>query len=442
VNGLKGGEKMNGMMAFMPMMVPKQPAQSLTNTKTLNDTNNSDFLTALSALMTGDEQDLDATLLNLENQLESDPELAALLNNQSLESLIASLSETVVDLQKLINDVNLEDSFLSKDLLDNEDLSALLSMLPPEWADELTELIENNTSLESIVADLEVSGDPVQLLALIAAFSVMEKDSVNALGQQKGLPLLQQMAETYFPKLTQDSEGQVNRKLLAQLKEFFNSQKDSNGMSQMKSEGQQVMNTNRFAELAYLNQLASSQSNSKSANQTSGLSMMLDSSNGQLARFYQMSVVTGQSEGQAEKPSQEHFIRQFQNLLSRSTFQQLTNGVQQLNVKLHPASLGRLDITLQQVNGVLQATLMTTTKVARDLIEGQLGQLRHAFQTQNIQVDKIEVQQQQSHQLLKDPHHEDGNQHQANHDENETSNDEDNVLDFSELLDETFNAEV
>ncbi|MCR6111118.1 flagellar hook-length control protein FliK [Bacillus sp. A301a_S52] len=433
---------MNGMMAFLPMMMSKQSTQSsFGNTNTLSGKGNSEFLTALSSFMADNQQDPDASLRSLEKQLESDPELAALLNNQSLESLIASLSETVVDLQKLISDLNLEDSFLSKDLLDNDDLSALLSMLPPEWTGELTELIENNTSLESIVADLEVSGDPVQLLALIAAFSLIEKDGV--LGQQKVLPLLQQMAETYFPKLTQDSEGQVNRQLLAQLKEFFNSQKDSNGMSQMKSEGQQPMNTNRFAELAYLNQLASSQSNTKPTNQTSGLSMMLDSSNGQLARFYQMSVVPAQSEGQAEKPSQEHFIRQFQNLLSRSTFQQLTNGVQQLNVKLHPASLGRLDITLQQVNGVLQATLMTTTKVARDLIEGQLGQLRHAFQTQNIQVDKIEIQQQQSHQLLKDSPHEDAN-HQQAHEENDTSNDEDgdNVLDFSELLDETFNAEV
>lgn len=431
-------------MAFIPMMAaPTQPVKSLANTNTLSGTGNSDFLKALSALMTGNEQDPDSALWRLDNQLKSDPELAALLNNQSLENLIASLSGTLVDLEKVINKVNLEDSFLSKDLLENDDLSALLSMLPPEWSAELTELIQTNTSLENIVADLGVSGDPVQLLALIAAFSAIENEGVNVLGQQKGLPLLQHMAETYFPKLPQDSEAQGNRQLLVQLKEFFTSQKDST-TTQMKSEGQQPMNTNRFAELAYLNQLASSQSNTKSSSQTTaGLSMMLDSSNGQLARFYQMSVVTGQSEGQAEKPSQEHFIRQFQNLLSRSSFQQLTNGVQQLNVKLHPASLGRLDITLQQVNGVLQATLLTTTKVARDLIEGQLGQLRHAFQTQNIQVDRIEVQQQQSHQLLKDSHHEDANQQQANQDETPRDDDDgENVIDFSELLDESFNVEA
>ncbi|WP_227935813.1 flagellar hook-length control protein FliK [Alkalihalobacillus deserti] len=91
---------------------------------------------------------------------------------------------------------------------------------------------------------------------------------------------------------------------------------------------------------------------------------------------------------------QQQFIRQFQSLIQRSVLNQGPAGLNTLSIKLFPAHLGRLDIQLTQVDGVITARILTGSATARELIEAQITQLRQAFNQQQIQVERIEIAQQ------------------------------------------------
>lgn len=101
---------------------------------------------------------------------------------------------------------------------------------------------------------------------------------------------------------------------------------------------------------------------------------------------------------QSGKPTTSaDLIKQFENILSKS---QLSNigGSQKLMIKLTPEHLGSLRIELMQRDSGLIAKIFTTTQTAKDTLESQINGLRQAFSSQNIQVDKIEINQQMTAQ--------------------------------------------
>nr|WP_246326802.1 flagellar hook-length control protein FliK [Anoxybacillus calidus] len=110
-----------------------------------------------------------------------------------------------------------------------------------------------------------------------------------------------------------------------------------------------------------------------------------------------------------------------------SKFTQLGNGQSQLIVRLHPDHLGSLTIKLVQENGELMAKIITSTTSAKELIEANIHQIRHAIPAQNITVEKFDVltqqqtyesfyreQQRESHeqQHTRQEQHNGSNQHQ------------------------------
>lgn len=429
---------MNGMMALMPMLnMNKSTSGNGSNVAAKGNDKEGAFIELLTLIMGGTQAE-NEDVLNEEliDTLGLDEELVTLLLNSSLEELVSSLEEPLKMLSELIEELPLEEGFLSEDLLDLEQTEKLLETLPDEWSKEIKTLIENNTSLEGLLEEFKTSGNPVEMLTMMIALS---DDRVDDLRTSQ---VYQQVLQLYFPKFNQEEKNQSVRQTLSQLTTFLtNGERTSSTENQFVAQ-RQAFNTNRFAELAYMNQFASENSQSKKSSQVLPSSMMLNTTNSEMARFQTMVMPSGESA--PERPSQEQFVRQFQNLLSKSSFQQLANGSQQLSLKLHPASLGRMDITIQQVNGVMMASIMTTTKVARDLMDGQLSQLRNAFQSQNIQIDKIEVTQQQTqHQLLKDSNNQEAkDHHEGQHKEVSDNEEETEEQDFAEFLAETINIEA
>ncbi|GAE29249.1 flagellar hook-length control protein FliK [Halalkalibacter hemicellulosilyticusJCM 9152] len=120
---------------------------------------------------------------------------------------------------------------------------------------------------------------------------------------------------------------------------------------------------------------------------------------------------------------QQQFMRQFQNLLRHATMTHSKEGVQSLSVKLHPEHLGRLDVQLTQINGVLSAKIMVSQSAAKELIESQLSQLRQAFVQQQLPVERIEITHQQS-QLEKEKDKEGSSSQQQRQDANEDGQEE------------------
>jgi flagellar hook-length control protein FliK len=123
----------------------------------------------------------------------------------------------------------------------------------------------------------------------------------------------------------------------------------------------------------------------------------------------------------------QQFVQQLFEIMKGSKFTQLGNGQSQLIVRLHPDHLGSLTIKLVQENGELMAKIITSTTSAKELIEANIHQIRHAIPAQNITVEKFDVltqqqtyesfyreQQRESHeqQHTRQEQHNGSNQHQ------------------------------
>ncbi|KSU62516.1 hypothetical protein AS034_10385 [[Bacillus] enclensis] len=105
----------------------------------------------------------------------------------------------------------------------------------------------------------------------------------------------------------------------------------------------------------------------------------------------------------------EQFVKELQTILSRSNFQTQPN-MNKLLIKLYPEQLGSLRIEILQTNGIMTARILATTSAAKEMLDSQLQGLKHAFTSQNLQVDKIEVSQ-----ALADPERQSkGQSHQQN----------------------------
>lgn len=83
------------------------------------------------------------------------------------------------------------------------------------------------------------------------------------------------------------------------------------------------------------------------------------------------------------------------------------NGVSQARLSLYPENLGQVDVRISSHNGVLTAHLVADTWIAKELLDGQLDQLRQALQNQGLQVNKLEVSIGQQGLLSRHPHRQD-----------------------------------
>lgn len=88
----------------------------------------------------------------------------------------------------------------------------------------------------------------------------------------------------------------------------------------------------------------------------------------------------------------EQFVKEFQNALNRSQMLSQPN-VSKLLIKLYPEQLGSLRIELLQQNGVMTAKILASTATAKEMLDSQIQGLKHAFTSQNLQVEKIEISQ-------------------------------------------------
>ncbi|MFH5183173.1 flagellar hook-length control protein FliK [Paenibacillus sp. TAB 01] len=76
----------------------------------------------------------------------------------------------------------------------------------------------------------------------------------------------------------------------------------------------------------------------------------------------------------------------------------LAEGVTEAKLSLYPQHLGQVDVKLTMHNGQLIAQFMADSTAGKEMLEGQLTQLRTNLQSQGIHVEKLEVSQNQAFQ--------------------------------------------
>lgn len=88
----------------------------------------------------------------------------------------------------------------------------------------------------------------------------------------------------------------------------------------------------------------------------------------------------------------EALMKEMQALFKRSNFGQI-GGSNRMLIKLYPEHLGQIRIELHESNGVMTARILASTALAKGMLESQLHQLKHAFNQQSLQVERIDITQ-------------------------------------------------
>lgn len=86
------------------------------------------------------------------------------------------------------------------------------------------------------------------------------------------------------------------------------------------------------------------------------------------------------------------FVEKFEQVMSRSQMANNAQG-QRLLIKLYPEELGSVRIEFIQKDGMLSARILTSTAAGKQMIEGQLNQLKSGLANQNIQLDRLDISQ-------------------------------------------------
>lgn len=88
----------------------------------------------------------------------------------------------------------------------------------------------------------------------------------------------------------------------------------------------------------------------------------------------------------------ENLMQELRMLFKRSNFGQV-GGSNRMLIKLYPEHLGQIRIELHETNGIMTARILSTTALAKEMLESQLHHLRQAFHQQNLQVERIDITQ-------------------------------------------------
>ncbi|OQX63520.1 MAG: hypothetical protein B5M55_07110 [Desulfococcus sp. 4484_242] len=84
---------------------------------------------------------------------------------------------------------------------------------------------------------------------------------------------------------------------------------------------------------------------------------------------------------------QEKGIRQ----IVEKAFLNWRNGKQEFNIELKPESLGRLQVMISTEDHQVKVKIVARTQSAKDLIEGNVAQLKAGFQSHGLKVDLFDV---------------------------------------------------
>lgn len=110
---------------------------------------------------------------------------------------------------------------------------------------------------------------------------------------------------------------------------------------------------------------------------------------------FAQSFKTGQTQNtQAAAEVTPHFDVETENIIRQITDYMrgnVTDGISEMDMQLHPASLGSVHIHLEAKEGVLTAQFTAQNESVKAALESQMIQLKDSFEEQGLTVESIEV---------------------------------------------------
>lgn len=308
-----------------------------------------------------------------------------------------------------------------EEMMNVEDLTAALGMTKEELQSIIEQLLGEQMSMDDVWAILE------QTPALLAQITAVLQGESNAVTPKEATKVVEflKLAETLGIKTDTVYQQQYQLNQTKDLLQSFASQFQS-------ATQQETTKTATFQQV--VQQLT--QTTVKQETDTTQVN-----ANQQQTTTVTPKTVTVTLPAQPSAQS-EALTKEIQNLLNRS---QLSNnqGTIRFVLKLFPENLGQIRIEVMQKDGILQARLLATTAVGKELLDSNLNQLKSAFVAQNIQMERIDVAQslQDAERNNRDQNFLNNFFRQQQEEQEEKKDGEDEQQSFSEFLTEEFLTE-
>lgn len=413
---MKGGERMNAN-AMMNFFAPVTTSNTVTVPKQGNGnlTSGDPFSNILS-------QQLSAELIS-EDLLIPQEEQGEISLSEWLQSLAG---------------VRIEEEL--EDLLENGSVEKLISILPVEWKDEIMAWINNlsdggGLTISSDAVERMVKEWPEEQLAVIG---VLLSQFIETQGTAKVPDIIP--FDKVLPQVMADTPKEPN---ISRIERFLEGMERALSQQKAQAPADEVIKAaiNRlFTEKPDVTHTFASLAADKQPPLTilplhSGVMF-----NPLMSRTEQAVIHLGDQ--QPKEVQQQQLLRQFEQIMQRGIFRTNEAGMNTFSIRLFPAHLGRLDVQLTQIEGVLVARLLTSSSAAKELVESQLHHLRQAFNSQQINVERVEVFSQNQSSIKDDQSSNKERPHDDREQQKETQQAEEDDT-FRAFLDEiTFNEEV
>jgi flagellar hook-length control protein FliK len=278
-----------------------------------------------------------------------------------------------------------------------EDLAKLLSINPEKMLERLIQLFEQAGLTKAETEELSVATDMWTLLSMIddtgsrffeALNSALQKpatsnEAIELLAFLKTIDLIapktdmdvsmEQKVDSFHHMLS-GAAGQFEQRMIAMGKQ------EPLPFIQQKSDFRIVLETNS-------SNSTNAEANSNKQPDTTSHSSVAHGTGATV----RVEVPIQQAESNPLNRS-ESFMKEMQALMKRSNFGQV-GGSNRMLIKLYPEHLGQIRIELLETNGIMTARILASTAFAKGLLDSQLHQLKHAFNQQNLQVDRIDIAQ-------------------------------------------------
>lgn len=311
-----------------------------------------------------------------------------LFNASTVEELEAAL-QAMPGSENIQMTTNLEDGSL-------EELANLLSINPQELLVSLQQLLEKSGMTNGEADELTVTADIWTLLNMI---------------DEAGIRFFDNLDETLQKPVTRNEATQLlsflkTMELIAPKHDIVLSMEQKVDSFRLMITGaagqfeQRMIAVGKQEQLPFINQKADFrivlETNSATSTNAEGSGQKQGDTTTHSGAVHATATVA-----RAEVPLQtelnqtnrsETLMKEMQALMKRSNFGQV-GGSNRMLIKLYPEHLGQIRIELVETNGIMTARILASTALAKGLLDSQLHQLKHAFNQQNLQVDRVDIAQ-------------------------------------------------
>jgi flagellar hook-length control protein FliK len=370
----------------------------------------------------------------------ADVDVAAVLNATSLSELGADVSD--LDLVTGAQQLSLEDIAQALDV-DPEQLTETLSALVGQevTADNLWDALDQidmniYTFMQNLSNALEGKGAVSQSAAadvtkLLKFIEIAAPKTDLMLKQEMQVSQLKDWMSTVASRVTETLQTNEDAKKLVMQQKNIQIQV-SDAAQQMQTVVKPTslfQTTNTMTKLQQAATQLTAVDTEQSATSTEALG------NASAKATPQTTTVTFRLPQSTPASQAASFVQKFEQIMSRSQMANNAQG-QRLLIKLYPEELGSVRIEFIQKDGLLSARILTSTAAGKQMIEGQLNQLKSGLASQNIQLDRLDISQ-----ALSEPGRSERgqqfNQQSANQqqtEERKEQREEDESYSFEELL--------